>query len=58
MNKKIYNQPSMKVIELEGNDILAGSNIPSAFNLNDDQVDNYDDHEHEVETRDVWGTQW
>ena len=58
MNKKIYKQPSMKVIGLESSDMLAGSNKPSVFSLNEDAVDNYSDHEHEVDTHDVWGVQW
>lgn len=58
MNKKEYNKPSVKAIELEGNNILAGSSKPASFSINEDHVDNYDDHEHEVESREVWGKQW
>ena len=42
MKKKIYNKPSVKVIELEGNNILAGSNDPQALGLNDEEVDSQD----------------
>lgn len=42
MNKKIYNKPSVKVIELEGYNILAGSNDPQALDINDEEVDYQD----------------
>lgn len=28
------------------------------FDLQDDPVDRYDDHEHEIDTREIWGIQW
>lgn len=58
MDKKIYINPSMEVIELGNTDILAGSDGPQDINLHDGEVGNYDDHEHEVDTRDVWGKQF
>lgn len=57
MIKKIYKQPSLKVIELDGNAILAGSNEPSALNINED-VGEYGEDERPGVSRDIWGTQW
>ena len=54
MNKKIYNQPSMKVIELESNDILAGSD-PTPKKIFDDPVEEY---QGEGEAPSGWGVQW
>lgn len=58
MNKKIYIQPSLKVIELEITDILTGSIPPRVFRIMNDEVDEYEKHTHDVDTRDVWGKQW
>ena len=58
MNKKIYEQPSTEILELKITGIMAGSYGPSTFNIIDDHVDSYEDHEHEVETSDIWGKQW
>lgn len=55
MNKKIYKQPSLKVIELDGNAILAGSNEPSAISITDDYVD--EEPQGGVPS-DIWGKQW
>lgn len=58
MNKKTYKQPSMKVVQLENTDLICMSpGAPSTFSIHE-AIDNYDDHEHEIETSDIWGKQW
>lgn len=47
----------MKAIELESIDILAGSNEPQAFSLNED-VGEYGEDERPGVSHDIWGTQW
>lgn len=56
MNKKIYKKPSVKVVELDNTAIICTS--LTGFNLNEAEVDNYDTHEHDVDTHDIWGSQW
>lgn len=55
MIKKIYKQPSLKVIELDGNAILAGSNEPQTLSITDDYVD--EEPQGGVPS-DIWGKQW
>lgn len=56
MNKKTYKQPSLKVVQLDNTDIICTS--LTGFRINENEVDFYDDHDHEIDTRDVWGSQW
>lgn len=55
MNKKIYKQPSAKVIRLENTDIICTS--PSTMSLNED-VGEYGENERPGVSRDIWGIQW
>lgn len=54
MNKKEYKKPSMKVVEIDSNDIICTSGI-STMSLNED-VGEYE--ESSGVSRDIWGTQW
>lgn len=56
MNKKIYMQPSMKVIELETTDIICTSGF-SARKF-DEEVEDYDAADRGGVSRNKWGTQW
>lgn len=48
----------MKVVQLENTDLICMSpGAPSTFSIHE-AIDNYDDHEHEIETSDIWGKQW
>lgn len=57
MKKKIYSQPALRVKELECVEMLAGSNEPSALNLNEDTGE-YGDNERPGVSSDIWGKQW
>lgn len=57
MKKKIYSQPALRVKELECVEMLAGSNEPSALQLNED-TDEYGDDERPGVSSDIWGKQW
>lgn len=54
MKKKTYIHPSMKVIQLESNDIICTSGI-STMSINED-VGGYD--EGSGVSQDIWGKQW
>lgn len=57
MNKKEYKQPSMKVIEIDSNDIICGSpGDPSRMRLLDEEVQ--DAQKPASVSSDIWGTQW
>lgn len=56
MNKKEYKKPSLKVIEIDSNDIICTSG-PSTMSLNED-VGDYGEDERPDVSRDIWGTQW
>lgn len=58
MKKKIYSQPALRVKELECVEMLAGSNEPSALQLNDEDTDEYGDNERPGVSSDIWGKQW
>lgn len=58
MSKKTYNQPSVKVIELEMEDLLLqGSQVePQTFSLNEEEVGEYTG---KPETKpNSWGVMW
>lgn len=55
MNKKIYETPSIKVINLENTDIICTS--PKGFSLNEDAGD-YGEDERPGVSREIWGSQW
>ena len=57
MKKKIYSQPALRVKELECVEMLAGSNEPSALNLNEDTGE-FGDNERSGVSSDIWGKQW
>lgn len=54
MNKKIYNTPLVKVIQLDTTAILAGS-TPTSKKIFDDPVEEY---QGEGEAPSGWGEQW
>lgn len=56
MNKKEYKQPSLKVIEIDSNDIICGSpGDPSPMSLYDDYID---EEPQGGVSSDIWGKQW
>ncbi len=56
MNKKEYKKPSMKVIEINSNDIICGSpGEPTTFSITNDYVD---DDQQGSTSSDIWGKQW
>lgn len=56
MNKKTYKKPTMKVIELEDNAILAGSNEPQTLNIYNEEVN--DAQRPSTVSEKQWGTPW
>ena len=59
MSKKEYRKPTLRVMTLENIDMVCMSpDAPSTFGITDDYVDNYGDHEHGADTKDIWGSQW
>lgn len=58
MNKKTYNKPLMKVVDLASNELICGSidgNEPSTFGIFDDYVD---EEPQGGVSSDIWGSQW
>lgn len=55
MAKKIYKQPSLKVIELDYADIIATSTGIQTFSLIDEDID---DSQQNSISDDIWGKQW
>lgn len=58
MNKKTYNKPLMKVVDLDSNELICGSidgNEPSTFQIIDDYVD---EEPQGGVSSDIWGSQW
>ena len=58
MKKKTYKQPSMKAVEFESTDILAGSNELRALKLHKEYVIDYEEEEHPDISEEIWGSQW
>lgn len=59
VSKKTYIQPLMKVINLEGSELLAGSgdpNNPQAMKLYGTEVNN--SPKPESVSTEIWGSQW
>lgn len=57
MNKKEYKKPSMKVIELDSNDIICGSpGDPSRMSLYEEHID--ENQAPSDERSIIWGIQW
>lgn len=57
MNKKTYKQPSLKVIQLDSNDIICTSpGEPSRMRLLNEEV--REEQKPESVSNDIWGTQW
>lgn len=54
MIKKEYKQPSMKVVEIDSNDIICTST--STMSLYDDEVD--EEQKPDDYRSSIWGTQW
>lgn len=57
MTKKIYNQPSAKVIELDSTDMIAAS-APSEIKMTKEEAQNYDSENTPNVSSDIWGSQW